>query len=52
MIGLGVTLSAIPVYLIFVMEKPYKIRPKFMERLSGMYVCVLIEGTSGVYVSL
>ena len=55
MIDLGVALTAIPVYLIFVMERPYKIRPKFIERLSGMYVylsyvlCMSFDSISGIY---
>jgi len=35
LINLSVTVSSIPVFFIFVMERPYKIRPKFLDRLSG-----------------
>lgn len=35
LIGLAVVLSGIPVYVFLVMEKPYRLRPKVMDRLSA-----------------
>lgn len=34
LIGFAIMLSGIPVYIFFVMEKPYRLRPKVMDRLS------------------
>ncbi len=34
-VSLAVMLSAVPVYVLLVMEKPFKLRPKFVDALNG-----------------
>ena len=35
LVSVATMLTAVPVYVLFVMEKPWKLRPEFVERLSG-----------------
>jgi hypothetical protein len=40
LIGFAITLSGVPVYVFLVMEKPYKLRPKVMDRLGACLTSV------------
>ncbi len=36
LIALGFMLVGVPVYFFLAMDSPWKLRPKFLDRLSGM----------------
>ena len=42
LIAFGGILLGIPVYFLVVMEEPWKLRPKILDKLSGMFSCCVV----------
>ena len=44
--GFGIMLLGLPIYTFFVMETPWKLRPKIFDRISGDYslhICIVMN---------
>ena len=48
----GVALTGVPVYVVFVMETPWRLRPVFLDKWSGEYQNVLFCKVIGYFHSL